>query len=142
MFTANDMLYVDVASVPTSDYREIKNAVLAGKLVVLDLNGFINDEDRIAVTRELTGLGMSTPVLVTGIVNGEAIFNAISNDDKSDGNLVNVSNSRAKQQSITASVIHVLNRFKFGVKVNKNQAELNSIAASKRPLNRFDLGGK
>lgn len=141
-FAASDMLYVDVASVPSSDYRVIKNAVLAGQLVVLDLSGFINDEDRMAVTKELTGLGMSTPILVSGLVNGESILNAISGDDITDVNGKKIGDSRAKQQSITASLTHVLNRFKFGVKIDSKQAELNRIAASKRPLNRFDLGGK
>jgi len=142
MFAANDMLYVDVASVPSSDYQEIKNTLMAGQLVVLDLSGFINEEDRIAVTKELTGLGMSTPLLVSGIVNGESIFNAISGDDPTDVYGQKIINSRAKQQGITASLTHVLNRFKFGVKVDSKQAELNRIAASKLPLNRFDLGGK
>lgn len=111
--SSNDLLYVDVASLPISDYQQVKKAVVSGKLVVLDVSGFQGEQQRISVTKQITGLGMAAPILVSGTYEGDNIINAITNDVTDEhGNTFN--DSEAEQKSLSLSLSHVLTRFNFG----------------------------
>jgi hypothetical protein len=113
--TVGDLLYANLESVPLDDYQQLKNAVVAGQLVVLDVSGFSTEEERLSVTKQITGLGMTSPVLVSGIYNGEIILNAIVSDvTDENGNTTN--NSEAEQESLSLSLKHSLNRLNFGDK--------------------------
>ncbi len=113
--TANDLLYVDVASLAMNDYQLVKKAVISGKLVVLDVSGFKGHQQRISVTKEITGLGMAAPILVSGTYEGENILNAITND-VTDENGNTFSDREAERKSLSLSLSHVLTRFNFGGK--------------------------
>jgi len=111
--TASDLLYVNVASLALNDYQLVKKAVIAGNLVVLDVSGFKGGQQRISVTKQITGLGMAAPILVSGTYDGDNIINAITND-VTDENGNTLSDSEAELKSLSLSLTHALTRFNFG----------------------------
>lgn len=113
--TTNDLLYVNVASLPINEYQQVKKAVISGKLVVLDVSGLQDEQQRISVTRKFTGLGMGAPILVSGTYEGDNIINAITND-VTDENGNKFRDNEAELKSLSLSLSHALTRFNFGGK--------------------------
>ncbi|KFI09148.1 hypothetical protein IX95_25870 [Vibrio sp. B183] len=75
--SATDILYVDVASATESELSEVRKSIINNGLVVLDLTNFASDEERKAKSKHLTGIGVSSPVVINGLSKGESVTNLI-----------------------------------------------------------------
>lgn len=112
---SNDVLYVNVGTASEDELTQAKNHVVRGDTVVIDLTEIVGDDARLDWSQKLTGLGMSAPVVVTGIYQGDALVNAIVSDvTDENGNPIN--DSQAELESVKLSLVHALDRFQFGGK--------------------------
>ncbi|WP_045413130.1 hypothetical protein [Vibrio owensii] len=112
-FTKSDALYINVDSVSQEQITTAKSHVMNGDIVVIDLSSLVNDEDKITQSQNITGLGISAPLIVTGMYQGDNLINAVVSDVVDEnGNPLNDPESELK--SLKRSLIHSLTRLGFG----------------------------
>ena len=108
-----DLLYINVGTASEDQITTAKSHVLSGDTVVIDLSMIASDEEKIERSQGITGLGMSAPILVIGMNQGDDFINAIISDvvDENDNP---INDAKAELASIKQSLVHSLTRLGFG----------------------------
>lgn len=110
-----DALYINVGNASEDEISTAKSHVVKGDTVIIDLSFISGDDSKIKQSQNLTGLGISAPVVVAGLYQGDSVINAIVSDvTDENGNPIN--NPSAELKSINQSLIHALDRLGFGGK--------------------------
>ncbi len=110
-----DLLYINMGTATEDEIDIVKSSIVKGITTVIDLTAIASNDDRTEQSRNLTGLGVAAPVVVTGFYDDEIIINAIvSNVTDENGNPLN--NLQAEQESINQSLAFALDRLSFGGK--------------------------
>tara|TARA_B100001057_G_C22360710_1_gene760762 strand:+ start:129 stop:626 length:498 start_codon:yes stop_codon:yes gene_type:complete len=109
-FNRNDIYYIDVSTASTEEIEYVKSQIVDGKLVIIDLRNILSEDTRVMHSQSLTGLGVSSPIIVSGIYRGESVVNMISSE-VTDQNNQSIDIPEAENYSLEQSLIHVLKRF-------------------------------
>ncbi len=104
------MLYVNVGTATDDEITQAKSHIISGSTVVIDLTQIAGDDARLDWSQKLTGLGLSAPVVVTGVYQGDALVNAIVSD-VTDENDNPINDPQAELESVKLSLTHALDRF-------------------------------
>ncbi|EPW6409271.1 cytolysin secretion protein [Vibrio vulnificus] len=107
---SNDVLYVNVGTATDDEITQAKSHIISGSTVVIDLTQIAGDDARLDWSQKLTGLGLSAPVVVTGVYQGDALVNAIVSD-VTDENDNPINDPQAELESVKLSLTHALDRF-------------------------------
>ncbi|GLR02982.1 cytolysin secretion protein [Vibrio hyugaensis] len=114
-FAKGDALYINVGTASENQIAIAKSHVVKGDIVIIDLSTIASDEEKIEQSQHITGLGISAPVIVTGVYQGDNLVNAVVSDVVDEnGNPLN--NPEAELESINQSLVHSLTRLGFGGK--------------------------
>ena len=109
-FNRNDIYYIDVSTASTEEIEYVKSQIVDGKLVIIDLRNILSEDTRVNHSQFLTGLGVSSPIIVSGIYRGESVVNIISSE-VTDQNNQSIDIPEAENYSLEQSLKHVLKRF-------------------------------
>jgi len=110
-----DALYINIGTASEDEIAIAKSHVVEGDIVVIDFSSVAGDDNKIKQSQYITGLGISAPVVVTGVYQGDHLVNAIVSDVVDENN--NLLNSpRTELKSINQSLVHSLVRLGFGDK--------------------------
>ncbi|MCY9845180.1 cytolysin secretion protein [Vibrio caribbeanicus] len=115
-FNRNDIYYIDVSTASTEEIEYVKSQIVDGKLVIIDLRNILSEDTRVMHSQFLTGLGVSSPIIVSGIYRGEFVVNMISSE-VTDQNNQSIDIPEAENYSLEQSLKHVLKRFDLMGKV-------------------------
>ncbi|MEI8671038.1 hypothetical protein P4S52_02535 [Vibrio sp. SA48] len=77
---------------------------------VIDMTEVHSESERINFSSKIIGLGVDTPVVVFGEIKGEQAINVV-NANITDINGNDIHNEDVMLESLTSSLIHVLDRF-------------------------------
>ncbi|MCG9766626.1 hypothetical protein L1D53_24355 [Vibrio alginolyticus] len=108
-----DVLYVNMGTISDDEFQMAKSQVLKRALVILDFSDVVSPEERASYSAQITGVGLSSRYVVSGVENNELIINGIV-EDVHDVNGQPVDDASEKMKGIKNSMKHVLERFKFG----------------------------
>ena len=97
---------------PPREIEYVKSQIADGKLVIIDLRNILSEDTRVMHSQFLTGLGVSSPIIVSGIYRGELVVNMISSE-VTDQNNQSIDIPEAENYSLEQSLKHVLKRFDF-----------------------------
>lgn len=106
-----DLIYANIGLMNDDDIATLRQALVTNKLAVLDFSSIPAEEQRTELSKQLTGVGMTSEYLVSGQLNGESVVNAILTQMESE----NMSEEQIKESTLR-SFIYVLKRFGFGDK--------------------------
>ncbi|WP_339386586.1 cytolysin secretion protein [Vibrio caribbeanicus] len=110
-----DLLYINVGTASKDEISVARSHASAGDTVVVDLTTLAGDEEKMEFSHDIAGMGMSVPVMVTGVYQGENSINAIISEVVDEnGNPIN--SPEAQLMSIKQSLISSLTRLGFGEK--------------------------
>ena len=109
-FNRNDIYYIDVSTASTEEIEYVKSEIVDGKLVIIDLRNILSEDKRVIHSQFLTGLGVSSPIIVSGMYLGESVINMISSE-VTDQNNQSIDIPEAENYSLEQSLKHVLKRF-------------------------------
>lgn len=112
---SNDVLYINVGSASDDDMAAAKSHISQGDRVIVDLRQIPGEDSKIQLSQSLTGLGSDSPIVVTGMYQGDKIINSIVVDVR-DENDQPINNASAGFESLKHSLIHALDRLGFGGK--------------------------
>ena len=109
----NDALYINVATASDHDINKAKSHIYQGDIVIIDLRQIPGEDAKIELSQSLTGLGSDSPLVVTGVYQGDKIINSIVADVQ-DENGQSINNPTAELESLNHSLVHALDRLGFG----------------------------
>lgn len=110
-----DTLYINVGTASENQIAIAKSHVVKGDIVIIDLSTIASDEVKMEQSQHIAGLGISAPVIVTGVYQGDNLVNAVISDVVDEnGNPLN--NPEAELESINQSLVYSLTRLGFGGK--------------------------
>ncbi|EJN6827713.1 hypothetical protein ACT31I_002132 [Vibrio cidicii] len=113
-FSSNDILYVNAALIGDSDIDKIESMVLNRATTVLDLRGLPTDEEKSEFSLKISGMGVVSPLLILGFLDGEMIANSIVDDvTYSNGNSIK-KEPTANLESLKKSTVFAINRIRNG----------------------------
>ncbi|MCA4024177.1 hypothetical protein [Vibrio vulnificus] len=105
-----DVYYINLASMSLIEAKESRKLVKENSTTVIDMTEVYSEVERINFSSKIVGLGVDTPVIVWGEIEGEKAINVVNANIK-DVNGNDVHNEGAMLESLTSSLIHVLDRF-------------------------------
>lgn len=109
----NDALYINVGTASDDDINKAKSHIYQGDIVIIDLRQIPGEDAKIELSQSLTGLGSDSPLVVTGVYQGDKIINSIVADVR-DENGQSINNPSAELESLNHSLVHALDRLGFG----------------------------
>lgn len=109
----NDALYINVATASDDDIAKAQTHIYQGDIVIIDLREIPGEDAKIQLSQSLTGLGSDSPLVVTGLYQGDKIINSIVADVR-DENGQPINNPSAEFESLNQSLVHALDRLGFG----------------------------
>ena len=103
----SDFVYVNVGQINSNSIDNVvKVLIVDNKLTILDLTQIANEDERKEISKNLTGVGMFSPYIVSGQVDDEPVINAILSEE---GEFLD----QTEKERLISSFIFVLNRFGF-----------------------------
>lgn len=102
----SDLVYVNVGQINLNSIENVKVLIIDNKLTILDLTQIANEDERKEISKNLTGVGMFSPYIVSGQVDDEPVINAILSEE---GEFLD----QTEKERLINSFIFVLNRFGF-----------------------------
>ncbi|NOI33204.1 hypothetical protein F0250_04320 [Vibrio cyclitrophicus] len=105
-----DIYYINLASMSLIEAKESRKLFKENSTTVIDMTEVYSEVERINFSSKIVGLGVDSPVIVWGEFEGEKAINVVSANIK-DVNGNDVHNEGVMLESLTSSLIHVLDRF-------------------------------
>lgn len=107
---SDDVYYINVASMSLTEAKSSIKLIKDKVTTVIDMTEVYSEAERTKFSAKIIGLGVDTPVIVVGEIQGEKAINVVDVNIKDvNGNSIN--NDGEAQKSLTSSLVHVLERF-------------------------------
>ncbi|OBT17577.1 hypothetical protein A9266_16985 [Vibrio tasmaniensis] len=102
--------YINLASLSIAEIKQSKALINESRTLIIDMTEVYTEEERISYSSTITGLGIDAPVIVVGNLGGERVINIV-NVNITDINGNNIKNESEALESLSSSLVHVLQRF-------------------------------